>query len=128
MTTSIDKKQARLQQKIAEMQAELATLEQEKINRMLTKDTPWIKDILEMIHQGLSLQDKVSKTAFAKIVVQEFGGRSTSTRKNNGSRIVAVKYQDPISSENTWSGRGIAPLWLQRYEAAGRKREEFLIK
>ena len=42
-------------------------------------------------------------------------------------RTVAPKYRDPSNPDQTWAGRGAAPRWLKAYEAAGRKRDEFLI-
>ncbi len=39
---------------------------------------------------------------------------------------VAVKYRNAATNE-TWTGRGKPPTWLKAQEAAGRKREEFLV-
>jgi DNA-binding protein H-NS len=39
---------------------------------------------------------------------------------------VAAKYRDGKTGE-TWSGRGKPPKWLAAHEAAGRKREEFVV-
>jgi DNA-binding protein H-NS len=49
-----------------------------------------------------------------------FGGKTKSSKKT-----VAVKYRD--SAGNTWSGRGRTPTWLVAAEAAGKKRESFLL-
>jgi DNA-binding protein H-NS len=38
----------------------------------------------------------------------------------------AVKYRSP--SGETWSGRGIAPKWIQAMENEGRNREEFRVQ
>jgi len=38
-----------------------------------------------------------------------------------------VKFQDPLAPENTWSGRGRTPRWLEAHEAGGRSREEFRV-
>lgn len=55
--------------------------------------------------------------------------RSTAGRKAAApatKRQVAPKYRHPETGE-TWSGRGKAPRWLSAEEAAGKKRESFLI-
>jgi len=39
---------------------------------------------------------------------------------------VAVKYRNPETGD-TWTGRGQPVKWLKALEAAGRKREEFLV-
>ena len=36
-----------------------------------------------------------------------------------------IKYKD--ENGNTWTGRGIAPRWLNAAEANGHKRDEFLV-
>ncbi len=41
-------------------------------------------------------------------------------------KAVAVKYRNPETGE-TWTGRGQMSTWLKAMEAAGRKREEFLV-
>lgn len=50
------------------------------------------------------------------------GGRKSRQDSGKG---VAPQFRD---GDNTWSGRGKAPKWLQEHEAAGRSREEFRIK
>jgi DNA-binding protein H-NS len=47
-----------------------------------------------------------------------FGG---AKRGRKASSVVAPKYKDPISGA-TWSGRGLAPKWIQ-----GQVRSDFLI-
>ena len=58
-----------------------------------------------------------------------FDGRSTKSAGRGASKLrgtkAAVKYRDPAG--NQWSGRGLTPKWLREAEAAGRKREEFLV-
>jgi DNA-binding protein H-NS len=39
---------------------------------------------------------------------------------------VAVKYRNPETND-TWTGRGQPSTWIKAMEAAGRKREEFLV-
>ncbi len=38
-----------------------------------------------------------------------------------------VKYRDPANLDNTWSGKGRMPRWLQAYEEAGQSKEAFLV-
>ena len=49
-----------------------------------------------------------------------------STKPAKARKPVAVKYCNSATNE-TWTGRGKAPTWLAALEAAGRKREEFLV-
>lgn len=53
-----------------------------------------------------------------------------STRKPSkmaGSKV-APKYRNPDNANETWSGRGKQPRWLQAYTSQGRVLDEFLIR
>ena len=52
--------------------------------------------------------------------------RQESASPRSGRTPVRPKYRHPETGE-TWSGRGSAPVWLQRIEATGRRREEFAV-
>lgn len=58
------------------------------------------------------------------ISLDELFGKS----RRGGKGSVAVKYRDPKNTENTWTGRGRMPRWMQAAVQAGRKKESFLIK
>ncbi|MCK9619879.1 MAG: H-NS histone family protein [Methylobacter sp.] len=45
-----------------------------------------------------------------------------STRK--GSKV-AIKYRHPDDLNKTWTGRGVAPKWMQELLSAGHDRSEF---
>jgi DNA-binding protein H-NS len=67
--------------------------------------------------------------AKAKAIIAEFNltkedvfGDAKRERKAKSTEIkVAAKYKDPISGK-TWSGRGLAPKWLE-----GKDRSQFAI-
>ena len=40
---------------------------------------------------------------------------------------VAAKYVNPDDAAQTWTGRGVAPKWMQALLQAGRDKSEFLI-
>lgn len=50
----------------------------------------------------------------------------TKAKSAKARAPVAVKYRNSETGE-TWTGRGQTPKWLKALEAAGRKREEFLV-
>jgi DNA-binding protein H-NS len=88
------------------------------------------KEALEkLIHdtRQTELADAINRV---KGLIAEFGltqadlfgtTREPKKSKPDGSKV-AAKYRDPISGKE-WSGRGLAPKWLQ-----GRDKSEFLIK
>ncbi len=49
-----------------------------------------------------------------------------SERKASGK--VAARYRNPVDASQTWSGRGLAPKWMQALIASGRDKSEFEIK
>lgn len=42
-------------------------------------------------------------------------------------RIVQPKYADPNNPEQTWSGRGRKPAWVQELLDSGAKLEDFTV-
>ena len=44
------------------------------------------------------------------------------------SSKVAARYRNPADHLQTWSGRGLAPKWMQALIASGRDKSEFEIK
>ena len=41
---------------------------------------------------------------------------------------VAPKYRNPADSNQTWTGRGVSPKWIQVLVESGRDKSDFLIK
>lgn len=120
--TRIDKKLSKLAEKMAQMQQEMVELEAQKAAK-LDINSDEIRQLADRI-RTLNKESGQSISDILSLVTKACGGRSP--RKTGGT--IAIKYRDPANYENTWTGRGIAPLWLQRYEAIGRKRDEFLAK
>ncbi len=97
---------------------------------------------------GAAIADIKAKMAAYGITLDELGGKAKAARgrKPKGGKAatkaakpgkastkpakarmpVAVKYRNAETNE-TWTGRGKPPTWLKAMEAAGRKREEFLV-
>lgn len=53
-------------------------------------------------------------------------GRKSGRKSLKGSKV-AAKYRDPANADNTWTGRGVPPRWMQAYLDAGHQRDEYLI-
>lgn len=48
-------------------------------------------------------------------------------KSKKSTSAVTAKYANPHNPAQTWSGRGLAPKWMQALNAEGRSKEEFLI-
>ena len=95
---------------------------------------------------GAAIAEIKAKMAAYGITLADLGGKAKAARgrKPKGGKVaakaakpakakptkarkpVAVKYRNSQTNE-TWTGRGKPPTWLKAQEAAGRKREEFLV-
>jgi DNA-binding protein H-NS len=88
------------------------------------------KEALEKLIQDTRQTELAEAISQVKGLITSFGltqedifgaSRGTKKVKAEGSKV-AAKYRDPVSGKE-WSGRGLAPKWLQ-----GRDKSEFLIK
>jgi DNA-binding protein H-NS len=88
------------------------------------------KEALEKLIQDTRQTELAEAINQVKGLIATFGltqedifGTSRGAKKvKTESAKVAAKYRDPVSGKE-WSGRGLAPKWLQ-----GREKSEFLIK
>ena len=105
------------------------------------------KEINRLQKQAQALQTKQRSPVIASIVrsMREYDispeeiAAAYSKKKPAGStarvaraattakRTVPAKYKHPETGA-TWTGRGKAPRWISEAEAAGKSREQFLIK
>ncbi len=46
--------------------------------------------------------------------------KATAKKSNLKGKSVAPKYQNPTNHTETWTGRGIAPKWIQALKAEGK--------
>ena len=86
------------------------------------------------------VRSKLSRLARAEgyTIAELFGAAAPATpaaaktprrkaTKASTVRKVAPKYHNPSNHDQTWTGRGKAPLWFNALIAAGKTREELLI-
>lgn len=58
------------------------------------------------------------------VSVEIIDGERKADRKTGK---VAARYRNPDDASQTWTGRGLAPRWMQELLAAGRVKSEFEI-
>ena len=106
-----------LEQELKEYQAEAARLQTEIAEAKLAKHSEYVARVLQLMTElGVTVNDLTFTES----------KKEKKVHKGSGNKV-PPKY---INAETnaTWSGRGATPNWLKAYEAAGRNREEFLIK
>lgn len=123
MSARLDKKLTKLSEKMAQIRQEMEALEAQK-NAKLSVESEEIQIIVKSI-LALAQKNNESVTTVTSLIQKATRGDKEANIKK--ASTLTPKYRDPMEYNNTWTGRGIAPLWLQRYLSNGRKKEEFLI-
>lgn len=118
----IDKKISKLEQKRANLEIELQNLKELRRLSDLNIDNPDMQELSLLVEQAAE-KFKSNPRKILAILMGKYKPVQTSNP-------AVVKYRDtaPGCENNTWSGRGLPPLWMKRYEAAGRNRADFLVK
>ena len=88
------------------------------------------KEALDKLIQDTRQTELAGAINKVKSLVAEFGltqadvfGLTREPKKTKSAGVkVAAKYRDPVSGKE-WSGRGLAPKWMQ-----GKEKSTFLIK
>jgi DNA-binding protein H-NS len=124
--TAIERKIEKVRLQQLKLEQKLKELEAEKKLKVLDVDHPEIADLFQII-EDTSQKLKTNPKKILSLLQAKAKGIAPVPRKY---KPAVVKYRDtaPGNENNTWSGRGLMPLWLKRYEAAGRNRSEFLVK
>lgn len=92
-----------------ELQAVIENAEKALKNKLSSKRKEVIAQIKEL-------------AASIDVVVEIHEPDKRSSRK--GAKV-AIKYRHPQDHNKTWTGRGVAPKWMQELLSAGRQRSEF---
>lgn len=73
----------------------------------------------ELLNLRTAIDDMLEEAGFTLEEVMQ----ARSTKK----RIIKPKYSNPNNPEQTWSGRGRKPGWVEEWTSAGRSLDECLI-
>lgn len=92
-----------------ELQAVIENAEKALKNKQANKRKEVIAQIKEL-------------AASIDVIVEIHEPEKKSVRK--GAKV-AIKYRHPDDHDKTWTGRGVAPKWMQQLLSAGHDRSEF---
>ena len=109
--------------KLLELQSQIDKLQKEAAAIKSREFNSTVRDILaKMSAFGITLKDlKPGKAKAGKSI----GSNKTSGKGKTGVTLPA-KYRGP--NGETWTGRGLAPRWLQAELSQGKTKEEFAVK
>lgn len=110
----------------AKIEKEIEKLKKQAQALQNKKRLPVIRSIIKSMKEYDITPEEIT-AAFGK----RGAGKTTAAKASTGKRgprgPVPIKYRHPETGD-TWTGRGKAPRWVTDAEAAGRKREEFLVQ
>ncbi|MGD0958383.1 MAG: H-NS histone family protein [Methylomonas sp.] len=94
-----------------------------------------LQDVIEKAEKALKERQSTKRkeviaqikelAASAGLLVEIHDADKISDRKNSK---VAPRYRNPADPLQTWSGRGLAPKWMQALISSGRNKSDFEIK
>lgn len=90
----------------------------EQILKSKSHDKVLSKIVLMAKEAGLSASDIAKALNAGKAI--KAGKATKATKKGTlAGKKVAPKYRNPANPEQTWTGRGVSPTWVQELKAAG---------
>jgi DNA-binding protein H-NS len=83
-------------------------------DKVLGKIVAMIKDA------GLTAADVAKALGAAKPGKAKVARASGAKKSSLAGKKVAPKYRNPANHEQTWTGRGVAPAWIQALKSEGK--------
>ncbi|MFM2005753.1 MAG: hypothetical protein RLZZ09_1408 [Pseudomonadota bacterium] len=106
------------------MSNDLENLSEAELANVIANAQRALKEKQHSKRKGVIAQIRELAASIGVSVEITDGEKPASTRR--GSKV-APKYRNPNNSNQTWTGRGMKPRWLQSLVEQGRNADEFLI-
>jgi DNA-binding protein H-NS len=90
----------------------------EQILKSKSHDKVLSKIVLMAKEAGLSASD-IAKALNAGKATKAVKATKATKKGTLAGKKVAPKYRNPANPEQTWTGRGVSPTWVQELKAAG---------
>ena len=103
--------------------SEYSNLSETELQAVINKAEKALKDKQSQKRKDVITQIK-DLAASIGVTVDFQDAEVKRTRKG---KKVAAKYLNPDDASQTWTGRGVAPKWMQALLKSGRDKSEFLI-
>lgn len=105
---------------------DLTTASLEELNALMASVSHAVADRQKAKREEVMAQiEELARSIGGKATV-EFADEKPKVH-GNAKREVAAKYRNPSNENETWTGRGLQPKWMQELIASGRNKDEFLI-
>ncbi|MCF7967573.1 MAG: H-NS histone family protein [Methylococcaceae bacterium] len=106
------------------MNNDLERLSEAELANVIANAQRALKEKQHSKRKGVIAQIKELAASIGVSVEITDGDKPVSSRR--GSKV-APKYRNPNNHNQTWTGRGMKPRWLQALIQQGRHADEFLI-
>ncbi len=103
---------------------ELTELSESELQAMIENAEKALKQKQESKKKEVMAQIRQLAASIGMTVSFHEAGRESSRK---GFKV-PPKYRNPADPEQTWTGRGVAPKWMQQLIAAGHDKSEFEIQ
>ncbi len=103
---------------------DLAELSEEELKEMMDNAAKALKQKQESKKKEVMAQIRQMAASIGMSVSFHEAGKESSRK---GIKV-PPKYRNPANPEQTWTGRGVAPKWMQELIAAGHDKSEFEIQ
>ncbi len=113
------------------MSYDLSSLTVEELHELIEEAKSYIIAKKEQAVQKAYVQMVQLATALGMSVEDVLArGRKTApkTKEEKAVKRVAPKYRNPLNADETWTGRGKPPRWVQEKISRGITLEDMLIK
>jgi len=98
-------------------------LEKEEQRLMLRGHDKALAQIVQIAHSaGLTvaqIAQAMGAKGKVKTAAKTSAAKTSKVKRSTAGKKVAPKYRDPAHPDNTWTGRGRMPQWVQALHAAG---------
>jgi len=111
--TSVDTQLAKIQKQMAELEKKQKAL----LSRTNTKALAQVVAIVRK--SGLTLADIAEALKSDKPAKSKATPAKARKKSSSAGTKVAPKYRNPADANQTWTGRGKAPVWAQALRNAG---------
>lgn len=98
----------------------------DKIDTRLTKIVAEEMDALEERMAKLAEITQTPAPVTRKGKTKKLATKTAKAPSKNKGKKAPAKFRDPATG-NSWSGRGLTPLWLRDYETKGGKRADLAV-
>jgi DNA-binding protein H-NS len=113
--TSVASQLAALKKQREALEKKEQALKAKSFDKVLSKIVQMAKDA------GLTADDIAKAFDSGKSAKASKGAKTASGAKKGAlaGKKVAAKYRNPANPEQTWTGRGVSPVWVQELKTAG---------